>query len=255
MPPRVQAKYPLRSVESSLALLLLFRERELIRVGEAAQALGVVPSTAHRLLSTLRAQGFVRQDPATRAYAAGPALLELGLNVVRGSGIQALAHPKLKELAATSGETTHLIILDHSTAVFVDSVESSQPLRTGSRIGFAVPAHCASGGKALLAELSVSALRELYPKQALVGCTARSLKRRTQLEAELASVRKQGYALNMAESEADIHAIGVAIKSPAGRNQAAIAVSGPSSRLNPRRLRRLAPLVQATAAAVGEQLV
>src|SRR4030081_814477 len=65
------------AVENALRLLQLYRERGGLAVYETARLLGVVRSTAPRLLTTLRAHGFVVQD-ASRAYRVGPTLRELG---------------------------------------------------------------------------------------------------------------------------------------------------------------------------------
>jgi DNA-binding IclR family transcriptional regulator len=74
--------YPIESVGNALALLLLYKDRQAIRVAEASNALGVARSTAHRLLAMLQHFGFVRQNARSRAYHAGPALVEIGMAVI-----------------------------------------------------------------------------------------------------------------------------------------------------------------------------
>src|SRR5215475_12021196 len=75
--------YPIASVDKALRLLMLFREQTTVRLSEASAHLGVAHSTAHRLLAMLAYHGFVRQERDTKAYVAGPALIEVGLAVVR----------------------------------------------------------------------------------------------------------------------------------------------------------------------------
>ena len=74
----------LESVDNALRLLLLLAERESVRVSEVAAELDIAPSTAHRLLSTLRQREFVDQEP-DRRYVKGAALARLGLP---GSSVQ-----------------------------------------------------------------------------------------------------------------------------------------------------------------------
>jgi IclR family transcriptional regulator, acetate operon repressor len=50
------------SVDKALRLLELVGERQVLRVSEAAELLGVARSTAHRLLNALGRRGFVAQD-------------------------------------------------------------------------------------------------------------------------------------------------------------------------------------------------
>ena len=72
------------SVGKAIRLLALFRGVETpVRIAEASAATGLARSTTHRLLATLQAAGFVRQEPATRAYYPGPALLDLARSLSR----------------------------------------------------------------------------------------------------------------------------------------------------------------------------
>ena len=156
-------KYQIGSVDNALRLLLLYRERRLIRVTDAAEALGVGRSTAHRLLATLQQHGFVEQDPETRAYRAGSALAEIGLATIREDGLGEHLRPYMVRLRDEVNETIQLVVLRGANCLFIETVESTRPLRTASRVGVVVPAHCLSGGKALLASLPLERLRRLYP--------------------------------------------------------------------------------------------
>ena len=100
--------YPIASVNNALLLLLLFREQPRVRLTDACKCLGVAHSTAHRLLAMLAHHGFVQQEPVTRAYIAGPALVEVGLAVVGSLNVWEQARPMMEELAVETGETVHL---------------------------------------------------------------------------------------------------------------------------------------------------
>lgn len=225
-------RYPINSVDNALKLLLMFRERQVIRVSEASATLSVGRSTAHRLLAMLEYHGFIQQDADTKAYRSGPALTEIGLAIVHSMDIRAQMRPYLEQLRDEIGETVHLMVLQGVDALFLDSVESSRALRTSSRIGRTYPAHATSGGKALLAELPPERLDDLYPAGKLPPGSARSVKTKADLERELRLVRRRGYGSNRGETEPDIAAVAVAIKSSLNRPAAAIAVSAPLSRLS-----------------------
>jgi DNA-binding IclR family transcriptional regulator len=89
-----------------------------------------------------------------------------------------------------------------------------------------------SAGKALLAALPVAVVRELYADEALTALTARTLRTRTALEAQLEIVRRRGYAVNVGESERGITAAACVIPGGAASERLAIAVSAPSSRVH-----------------------
>ena len=138
----------------------------------------------------------------------------------------------MQALCDELGETVNLVSLRGTDAIFVDSVETRRPLRVAGREGVVLPAHAVSAGKALLAELAVDVLHELYVDEALTPLTERTLRTRTALEAQLEIVRQQGYAVNIGESERGITAAACAIPARAGGERLAIAVSAPSSRVH-----------------------
>lgn len=230
-------RYPLTSVDNALKLILMVRERRVVRISEASRELGVAGSTAHRLLAMLQHRGFVRQDPATRAYVLGPELVQNVREPWKGLNLERHARPLLERIVAKLGETAHLCALEGTETVFLTSVESKRLLRTGSRAGLWLPAHCTSGGKAMLAQLPVEELRELYSaRSALQRMTDRSISKLTALERELQNVARQGYALNREESEREIGAVAVALELPPGPPRMALATSMPISRLPARRV-------------------
>jgi IclR family transcriptional regulator, acetate operon repressor len=238
------APYPISSVDNALRLLTLFRDKRPIRVSEAAATLGVARSTAHRLLSTLEQHGFARRDPATRTYLPGPVLAELGL-ATAGLELLSATRADLEQLSAETGETTHLVILEGSSALFLDSVETSKALRIGSRVGAVMAAHCTSAGKAMLALLSADELSALYPRgQQLEQMTPNSIATREALDDELEAIRKRGYAINRDESEIGVSAVAKAFRAgPTGR-VAAFSVSVPSTRFDAARVAEIAKALE-----------
>jgi DNA-binding IclR family transcriptional regulator len=246
--------YPIGSVDKALRLLLLFREHPVLRVTDASEELGVVRSTAHRLLAMLQHHGFVVQDPVSKAYRSGPALVDIGLAVVRDMDLRSQLHPYLEQLVAAVGETAQMMVLRGTEILFVDSVESEKALRTSSRVGNTLPAHCTSGGKALLAELDPAAVRRLYAGRRLEKPTPRSIGSREALERELERVRERGYATNVDESEVDISAIAAVVRGRLGQPLASLAISAPTSRLGAAERERAAAHVVRIARAASDAL-
>jgi DNA-binding IclR family transcriptional regulator len=239
------------SVDNALRLLTLFRERRPVRVSEAAAALSVGRSTAHRLLSALERHGFARRDPATRTYLAGPMLAELGLATVGLELLQA-TRGELERLCTETGETTHLVVLEGTSALFLDSVETSKALRIGSRTGAVMPAHCTSGGKAMLAGLGADELSQLYPHgQRLEQMTPKSIATVEVLGRELEAIRRRGYATNRDESEVGVTAVACALHTGSKGRAAAFSVSAPTTRLDFSREAEIAAAVKRAVARVA----
>lgn len=240
---RPAPQYPIESVDRALRLLRMFRTAPQVRLSEAREALGVGQSTAHRLLAMLVYHEFVDQDPVSRAYRAGPALVEIGLSVVRQMDVRSVARPVLESLAAATGETVHLGVLEDGQVRFVDVVESELALRVTGRVGRVLPAHATSLGKAMLAQLTDEQVLGLYPKETLAPVTAKTMTRRSVLLDELNRVRRRGYAENTGESEDGVSSVGAAIVYSAGRQVAGLSVAAPASRMTKQKQRRYAELL------------
>ncbi|MCA1223695.1 IclR family transcriptional regulator [Streptomyces sp. 8L] len=240
--------YPIASVDNALRLLLMFRDHKRLRLSEAAQALGVADSTAHRLLAMLIHHDFVRRDNALRVYVPGPALLEIGLAAVRTLDIRNLARPVLAELAQQVGETVHLAQLEGGRLRYLAGAESGRALRVADRTGQLMPAPRTATGKALLAELTASQLDELFPVLPSTSTDAASTdatatatttdgltrREREELDAELSLVRERGYATNYRAAE-EIVSVATVVRDHRDIAIAAINASAPATRMDRRR--------------------
>jgi DNA-binding IclR family transcriptional regulator len=223
--------YPIGSVDKALRLLLLFREHPTVRLSEAAAAIGVAGSTAHRLLAMLQFHGFVSQDERSRFYVPGPSLLEVGLNVVRSMDIRTVARPHLERLCAELEETIHLAVLEGANVRFLDGLEPDKPLRVASRTGLRLPAHATAVGKVLLAQMDVDRITELLPVP-LPRVTQNTTTSLPKLLRQLKEVRERGWAVNKGEAEEDISSIAVAIQGAHGAPHGAISVATPAFRVD-----------------------
>jgi len=240
-------RYPVESVAKAAELLRLFGHHSELRLSDVGQTIGVSASTAHRLLTTLEASGMISQNTTTRCYEPGPELLSLAQALTPSASRWSFARPFLADLGERVGATASIVTLHHTDAAFVESVEAQTPLRVGSRLGARMPASCVSGGKILLAALSDEELLARYPDEALETLTARSIRTRTELLAELKQVRRRGSATNFGESEPDVSGVAVAVASRAGEVPFAIAVAAPRSRLAQSRVKAIVAELRKTA--------
>lgn len=245
--------YPISSVDSALRLLLMFRDRKSIRITDASDELGVARSTAHRLMGMLAFHGFVRQDPQSRSYLPGRALVDVGLAVVRQMDVRSVARPAMERLSVETGETVHLARLDSPNVLFLDCVESSRAIRVGSRVGTTMPAHCTSVGKAMMAA-TPKVLDGYFVGQRLPTLTSHSIQSRADLKRELQEIQQRGFARSEQESEDGLRSVGVAILDRSGYVVGGLSVAAPVQRVDHQALDKLGELARNTADEISQSV-
>lgn len=244
----------LRSVTNALAVLEAFTaERPELGVTELGQALGLGKSTVHRLLASLAARGYVRQNPQTGRYCLGFKAFEVGSLAAGRGAIREVAAPFLQDLMQAAKETVHLGILDEWDVVYIDKIDSHQPLQMFSRVGRRAPLHCTSLGKALLA-FQPEEFVDRFLRRRLKAYTPSTLTDPVLLRTELARVRAAGHALDDEEFAVGLKCIAAPLRDHTRRVIAALGIAGPAVRFAAERVPRLAALVREAAARASTAL-
>jgi len=245
---------PVQSVVRALALLeALGDSRSDVGIAALAKRVGLHVSTVHRLLTTLLAQGYARQDPESGRYALGGKAFHLAESYLRHLDFRQVARPVLQDLSQATGETANLVTLDGHEALYLDKAESSRSLQIFSRIGRRAPLHCTAAGKVLLAFRDGQA-DALLARGPLERLTKRTITAPGDFRHELAKVRQQGFALDLEECEAGGRCIAAPIHGVLGQAMAAVSISGPSVRMSMRRVQELVPVVTGAARRISEEL-
>ena len=252
---RARAGGELRSVTNALRVMEALAEADRpMAVTELASRLGLAPSTTHRILATLAAEGFAARVPAHRRYRAGPSLASLARRALLDNvRLTEAARPVLQWLAAESGETTQLAVLDGSDTVAIDHVDSAQPVIVHHPAGSRVPAHATAVGQAILAHLPEVAAR--IAREGLVAHSSRTITDPIGFVDELETIRRRGYAVNVGQLHPETAGVAAPIIESSGAVIASVGISGPAARIgSPQRLAELARLAVLGATEVRRRL-
>ena len=232
---RTKPKNLVQSIERvSVILDVLGEFPQGISFGDLSTKVDLSKGTTHRLLSTLAFLGYVRQDVETKKYNLGFKLVELGNRMLSQIDFRTEARSFLVDLAESTKETVHLVILDQNEVLYIDKVESnSHPtgLRMASMLGSRIPAHCSAVGKVLLAALPEKQLNRLVSSKGLPRRTENTITDLGKLKEHLELVRKNGYALDTEENEIGIRCVSAPIRDQRSEVIAAISISVPASRM------------------------
>lgn len=238
----------LKSVNQALAVLeYIASASEPQAVTTLSQRFGTSKATMHRLLTTLRARGYVVRDPITARYGFGLTAGRLAQQAGVAECLTEACAPALRWLWRTAKETVLLAVQDGDKAVIVEKLGSPRPVLATYSLGRVMPLHAVSTGMVLLSYLPDSEIDEILAG-GLAEYTVRTPTTAEDLWDEIRSVRRLGYAINREGFRDGVSGVAAPVVGPDGRRPvAALAVCVPSSRFDP----EVESLCQAVAAAAG----
>lgn len=214
----------------------------------------LAPSTTHRLLNTLAAEGFVYQSPETGHWYIGLKTYRVGAAFLATRDFVGESHVYLRRLMETSGETANLSILDGHHVCFIAQVQCHEVMRMLVRLGSRIPAHASGSGKAILAALPDDALEAWLKGGVLEPLTPKTITDPNALRRQLATIRARGYSFDDEENALGLRCVAAAIHDEHGEPLGAISLAGPIARLSDERILELGPLVAQTAREITERL-
>lgn len=198
-------------------------------VTELANQLSLGKSNVHRLLQGLVYQGFARKEPETGRYELTMKLWELGAKVFQRLDLRREALPYMQLLAEETQETVHLSILEGVEVLYLEKIDSPQPVRAYTSVGGRAPAACVATGKVLLAWASENIIAQAAEK--LQRYTPRSIVSAEELHRQLQRIRTIGYAVNTGEWREQVIGVAAPVRDATGAVISALGISGPAERI------------------------
>lgn len=222
---------PVKTAETSFELLeqLSAADGDALGVTELADRLGLAKSTVHRHVGTLESLGVVARDG--EKYRLGLRLLDYGLRARGGHDLYHIARPKVEELAETTGEKVWCITEEQGRSVHLFGAAGRNSVTTSARAGAWGYLHQHAAGKAILAHLPETRVRQIVERHGLPAKTPNTVTGEAELFEQLEQIAERGYAFNREESVTGLHAVGAAVTDDDGVAVGAISVSGPANRL------------------------
>ena len=227
-----EAKSSIQVIARMMKLLeILARHAEPASLKMLAQASGLHPSTAHRILGALVHDRMVERFEQGN-YRLGIRLLELG-NLVKGRiSVREHALPHMRELHAATGEAVNLSVRRDDEIVYVERTSSGRALmRVVNIVGARAPLHITAVGKLFLLEDGAEGLRGYAQRTRLPQYTRNSLASVAALEKELDRIRRNGYAVDNEEAELGVRCIGAGVRDDTGALVAGLSISAPAERM------------------------
>jgi IclR family transcriptional regulator, KDG regulon repressor len=212
-------------------------------------------STLYVLLSTLTDERLVSFDGVTRQYCLGPKLSDWAGAAGLGDGdLKTLALRSLQELTERTRETSHLAVLDGNQVMFIEKVESPEPLKMSSRVGSRFPLHMPATAKCLVAFQSEEEKTRLMKRMDFKACTRNTLSGPKAYQKALGKAKRNGYAVDNEEIYMGTRCIAAPVFDADQKVIAAIGITAPASRFRRADIPRMARIVKGCAAGLSESL-
>ncbi|MFG3345907.1 IclR family transcriptional regulator C-terminal domain-containing protein [Streptomyces sp. NPDC048018] len=217
------------SLARGLTVLTAFGEgRAALPLTAVAEATGLARATARRALITLEHLGCVAVEG--REFRLTPRVLSLGFAPLSRTTLTRIAQPHLADLAERVRESTSLAVLVGDEVQYTGRVETSRIMNVHITIGTRFPAYATSMGRVLLAGLPPEERAARLDASEPRALTPYTVTGRTELDALLDRVGREGYALVDEELEEGLRSIALPVHDRTGRVVAAVNVALHASR-------------------------
>jgi DNA-binding IclR family transcriptional regulator len=249
-------KAPMKGLAGSQTLIRGLDVLEAVAAGATnlaalAEILGLNRSTTHRLAATLVGRRYLSFTPRV-GYALGPKLLELGFQARAQMSLARVAREHIEALAAGTGDTVHLGVLDGARAFYLDKIPGSRRVEISSRTGERQPLRSTGLGKALILDETEARWRELYEYENREGKPYEvSLSVWLRRMGEYA---KAGHALDLEENEDRIRCVAAPIRDATNQIVGAISVSSAAQYMSDARMQALAEEVRNCARLISQDM-
>jgi len=249
-----ESVYKIGSLEKALRLLEAIAERPASSLAELSRALEAPRAGVFRHLKALESLGYVETRKGTKQYVLGPRLIYLGVAARNHMRLPEIAHPQMVALRDEFNETVNLGVLAHADVIHIDVVSSTHPVKMAVQVGELTYCHCSALGKVLLAWSEPDVVARVIRERGLKSLTDRTIHGSADLDAALAKIRSQGFALDDEESAPGLRCVAAPIRDGSGCVAAALSLSSPADRLSLHDALRLAPRMIESANAVSRRL-
>lgn len=256
--PERTAERAHESLDGETPTLRLFALLELVASKDAFVSLqslvaetGMPKPTLHRMLQQLEGAGLLVRQSDGRHYGTGARLRRLAENLLLNATQHGARHAVLRALVDEIGESCNVTALSGNEIVYLDRVETPEPLRFYLHAGSRAPVHASASGKMVLSQMSPAQRRKLLAHAPLARHTEHTITDLAVLEDHLEQVRRDEYAVDDEEFLPGLVCVAVLVPSAGGRSNLSVAVQAPVLRMDRQQALAHLPALRRAAAAIS----
>ncbi|GAB7387941.1 IclR family transcriptional regulator [Bacillaceae bacterium] len=242
-----------KTVVRTMDLLNLFLTHPKLSLNEMAQLSGIPKTSVHRMVGSFEEMGFLKRDEEGK-YSLGLLFLQFGQLVAERLEIRNIALKAMQTLRDEAKEAVNLVIKEGNEAVYIEKLETTEPVRVYTKIGRRAPLYAGACPRILLAFLPETEREQYIRDTELKPIGMGTITDKERLRLVLAESRKSGYSVSHSELENYSSAVAAPIFDFSNQVVAGISIVGPSVRFQDDRLPALIEMVKRTAKEISCQL-
>jgi DNA-binding IclR family transcriptional regulator len=236
-----------KTADRTVDLFELFaREQRPLNLSQLSQLLGIPLSSAHGLIKTLQARGYLYELSRRQGYYPSSRLGSVSAAIAAATPVTSLVDPILQALREEAKESVVLVKRQGDRVVYLEVYETDESVRFSPVVGETKPLHTTASGKAIMSTLAPEALRELLARISLTAVTEHSITTARELKDQIERGRRRGYWLVESENTRDLTAIAAPVR--LGGEVFAVVLGGPPQRFRAAMPAHAARLLRACAA-------
>jgi DNA-binding IclR family transcriptional regulator len=197
-----------------------------LKMADLCKRLNISKSSMFSLLQTMEALEWITQNP-NNTYSMGVHYGIMGNSYFQQydliEAFQRLAPTTMERLV----ESIQLAQLNGSDVLYLAKETAPSPIQMVPVPGVRFPAHATGLGKVLLSYLKEEDLHRLYPEENLPALTPFTLHTKRELMAQIAEIRKNGYAIDLQEGVMGFNCIAAPVFPSKNELTSAVSVSMP----------------------------
>jgi DNA-binding IclR family transcriptional regulator len=242
-----------KSADRALDILEQVAEApEPLSFSQLLSGLGIPRSSLFHLLNNLLARGYLVQEAAGGRYFLGGKVLRLA-DRIRGPSLAVIVTPFLRELSAEFNETSAFYVRSGDAAEVAASVSSSQALAYVMKAGERAPLYAISGGKVMLAHMTVDEASAYLSRVRFEAMTPHTITSPSRLRKEIAATRRDGFGYSRDEFTPGITGLAIGVLDQT-RFLGALNLAVPTVRFTREQEARFRDRMASVAAALGHAL-
>lgn len=223
------------------------RRQQPATLSEISDALDWPRSSTFNIIDTLIERGYIFTPNTRFGYYPTSKWLTHSQTISDAMPIPDRVHEVVRDLAEETGETVSLAVPVGLQVVLTYVVESKAVIRYSAEVGKLLPIHSSAAGRAILSQYTKPTRDAILAKISYVQYQPNSMMSREAVLEDIRRAETRGWFESNTEFTPDV--AGLALKLPMLGRKMAIAIGGPSFRMQPR-IQAIGKLASARVAAL-----